>query len=297
MLYFKPVTLDDRPVIESFLNEIQPRICLHSFQGLYIWRHQICLQYAVYKEFIVFKTCFEYQYNYLFPIGKGDYHEILEEIKNDAEVLHFSYAVYQILEDQLPVVEEFAKVNDMVIKPVRDYFEYWYETRKIAHLHGKKLQPKRNHINYFIKNFIWNYELITPQNVSQCIDFVKNWEYLKNEPENTFLQEDDLLFIGSLSSMDTLNLEGGMLKIENEIIALGLGCRLSSDVFMILFEKARGDVKGAYPMIFQQFVKHHCLNYKYVSRLEDVGDEGLRKAKLSYYPDILQPVYKMTPNI
>ena len=297
MLTFKPVTLEDRPVIELFLNKIQPRFCLHTFQGLYIWRHQICLQYAVYKEFIVFKTCFEYRYNYLFPIGKGDYNEVLNEIKNDAETLNFSYAVYQILEEQLPIIEQFAKVNKMFIKPVRDYFEYWYDTQKMIHLPGKKLQPKRNHINYFIKNFIWKYEPITSKNVSQCIDFVKNWESLKNEPDNAFLHEDDLLFIDSLSSMDILNLEGGMLKIENEIMALGLGCRLNSEVFMILFEKARGDIKGAYPMIFQQFVKHHCFNYKYVSRLEDVGDEGLRKAKLSYHPDILQPVYKMTPQV
>ena len=59
------------------------------------------------------------------------------------------------------------------------------------------------------------------------------------------------------------------------------------------FEKAYPDLQGAYPMINQQFVLHECEGYAYVNREEDTGDPGLRKAKLSYYPDILLPKYEL----
>ena len=53
-------------------------------------------------------------------------------------------------------------------------------------------------------------------------------------------------------------------------------------------EKAFADVQGAYPMINQQFVEHECMDYTYVNREDDAGEEGLRKAKLSYRPAFLE---------
>ncbi len=52
-------------------------------------------------------------------------------------------------------------------------------------------------------------------------------------------------------------------------------------------EKAFADVQGAYPMINQQFAEHEASGYKYINREEDTGEEGLRKAKLSYDPVFL----------
>ena len=77
---------------------------------------------------------------------------------------------------------------------------------------------------------------------------------------------------------------GGIIKIEERIVALTLGERLSNDTFDIHFEKAFADVDGAYPMINQQFIIHELSDYTYVNREEDMGVEGLRRAKESYRP-------------
>lgn len=84
-----------------------------------------------------------------------------------------------------------------------------------------------------------------------------------------------------------LGLVGGVLRKYGDVVAFELGEPLCDDTFVVHFEKAYADVQGAYPMINKQFVQHECQDYKYVNREEDDGEEGLRKAKLSYHPDIL----------
>ena len=81
-----------------------------------------------------------------------------------------------------------------------------------------------------------------------------------------------------------MELAGGILKVDGEIIAFTLGEPVCSDTFVVHIEKAFAEIQGAYPMINQQFVEHECQEYTYVNREEDTGAEGLRKAKLSYRP-------------
>ena len=76
--------------------------------------------------------------------------------------------------------------------------------------------------------------------------------------------------------------------MNGEVVAFTIGESLCEDTFVVHIEKAFANIQGAYPMINQQFVEHECMNYKYVNREEDTGAEGLRKAKLSYYPAFLE---------
>ena len=79
--------------------------------------------------------------------------------------------------------------------------------------------------------------------------------------------------------------------MDGKVIAFTIGEPLNSDTFIVHIEKAFADIPGAYPMINQQFVQHAMADFSYVNREDDVGDEGLRKAKLSYFPERLLPDY------
>ena len=94
--------------------------------------------------------------------------------------------------------------------------------------------------------------------------------------------------LNALRLFEELELTGGILRIDGEIVAFTIGEALSTDTFVVHIEKAFADIQGAYPMINQQFVEHECMNYQYINREEDTGAEGLRKAKLSYRPAFLQ---------
>ena len=90
--------------------------------------------------------------------------------------------------------------------------------------------------------------------------------------------------LNSLRLFKELELTGGILRVDGQIVAFTIGEPICSDTFVVHIEKAFPDVQGAYTMINQQFVEHECMDYKYVNREEDTGDEGLRKAKRSYRP-------------
>ena len=47
-------------------------------------------------------------------------------------------------------------------------------------------------------------------------------------------------------------------------------------------------------MINQLFVSEFLLDVRYVNRQEDAGIDGLRKAKLSYQPDLMVKKYRIT---
>ena len=81
-----------------------------------------------------------------------------------------------------------------------------------------------------------------------------------------------------------LDLQGGLLRVGDRPVAYTIGSRLTEDSYMVHFEKAFADVQGAYPMINQQFIQHISTQYQWINRQDDMGEEGLRKAKLSYYP-------------
>ena len=87
-----------------------------------------------------------------------------------------------------------------------------------------------------------------------------------------------------------LGLEGGLIRVYGEVVAFTMGDMLCADTFDVHFEKAYGELQGAYAMINREFARQVRARHpeiKYLNREDDMGVEGLRKAKQSYYPDLM----------
>ena len=162
---------------------------------------------------------------------------------------------------------------------------------KLTSLAGKKLHGKRNHIARFKDDEDWSYEPMTAENKQECYDMNLKWCDRRACKWNEDMSDEQCALNQAMKYFDELHLEGGILRKAGEIVAFTIGERLNSDTYVVHFEKAFPEIQGAYPMINQQFVMHNCQEYSYVNREDDAGDEGLRKAKLSYYPDILLKNY------
>ena len=117
------------------------------------------------------------------------------------------------------------------------------------------------------------------------------WCALNGCSHNESMQMEACAVRIALRDFVALGLKGGILRSGGRIVAYTIGERLNSDTFIVHVEKAFSDVTGAYPMINQCFLAHEASGLRYVNREDDAGDEGLRKAKLSYNPVLMLEKY------
>ena len=172
----------------------------------------------------------------------------------------------------------------------RDHYDYIYSREKLCTLAGKKLHAKRNYINRF-KTGNWSYEPITQANLPDCRVMQQEWCKTNNCCTDADKRDECCAVQQAFRHFDELGFTGGCLRQDGQVVAYTIGEPLNSNTFIVHIEKAFADIPGAYPMINQQFVEHAMKDFEYVNREDDVGDEGLRKAKLSYYPERLLEDY------
>ncbi len=283
MIQFKDVTLEDKEVIQSFTLKSDRRNCDLSFSNICSWRFLYHTQFAVVEGFLVLKFRTEGKLAYMTPIGEGDYRKVVEKLVEDAAreqepfcMLGVCSHIYREMEELMP--EKFVFTID------RDYADYIYLRSDLATLTGKKFQSKRNHINKFRKLYNYEYQPITPDLIPECLRLEDEWCRANNcqEAEGLCHERQALLF--ALNHFEKLGLTGGVLRVEGKIAAFTFGMPINQETFGIHVEKADISINGAYAMINYEFANHIPEQYIYLNREEDLGIEGLRKAKLSYNP-------------
>ena len=117
-----------------------------------------------------------------------------------------------------------------------------------------------------------------------CIALYDQWMTEKDEETTESLQNEKLSVELALHNMETLGLTGGTIYIDGKLCAFTVGERLHPHMQLIHIEKADTNYEGIFPMINQQYVLHECEDVELINREEDMGIEGMRKAKRSYNP-------------
>lgn len=286
-IQFKRPELEDREFIHSYFTKYPSRSCEKTFANAYLWSRHYKVVYAIIENTLVFKS--ENQgLAFTYPIGEaGDVKRAIDFLKTYFEEKGAPFQLYHVTESQFEQLEEWYP-GRFEIQYNRDVADYVYESEKLATLSGKKLHGKRNHINKFKATFEdWKYETLSSENVEECFQMALKWREQNGCEEDEEKNAEMCVTLNSLRLQKELELTGGLLRVNGEVIAFTIGEPISEDTFVVHIEKAFAEIQGAYPMINQQFVEHECMNYKYINREEDTGAEGLRKAKLSYRPAFL----------
>ena len=291
-LAWKTIGMEDKPILEKYYAYEQSKCCEFSFCNNYLWAPFYAMRYAIIEDMPVF-------------LGQGRQPSVGVPLAKDGASERNLGKVVSILEESfvsiqapfqmhLVTEEKFAQLEAQfpgkyVIEYNRDQADYIYEVERMISLSGKKLHGKRNHINKFKENNPnWRYEPLSQENVSACVKMAEEWREKNLCDEKGEKHTEFCVTLRALDEYEQLGLKGGVLRIEDRVVAFTLGEELNRETFVVHIEKAMADIQGAYPMINQQFLVHEASQYKYVNREEDMGEEGLRKAKLSYYPVFLQ---------
>ena len=285
MIDFHRLQLSQKDSYEQILFSCPPRGCEYSFANLFLWGQQ---QAAFVHGCVAFFSHFYGRSVYPYPIGSGDKHAVLEEILKDAQERGIPCRITNVLPEDREELEEWFP-GQFVFRSDRDGFDYVYAIDDLADLRGRKYQKKRNHFNRFQAEHP-NYEIlpISPDNMAQAQQMVREWYQVRTQedPHGDYMLES-IAMKRAFQHYRKLGMEGIALLDGGDMLAVTMGSRLSADTFDIHFEKAREDVDGAYAAINCEFARYLRLKYpdiQYLDREDDVGVEGLRKAKLSYNP-------------
>lgn len=291
MIYpeFRRPMLTDKELITEYLLKAPERNCDRTFANIYLWAKHYHVDFAKFENVILFHDKTQ-KYKFAFPAG--DYKDVktsLEHLMQMAEEEGENFSLYGITHEQFDMLEEWFP-GKFQIEFNRDLSDYVYETEKLRGLVGKSYHGKRNYINRFKINFAdnWKYEKMTEDNIEDCFQMALKWRNLNNCDEDENKNAEMCVAMNSLRLFKELELEGCLIRANNEVVAFAMGEQVTEDTFIVHIEKAFADVEGAYAIVNQQFVENNMIGrFKYVNREEDVGQEGLRSAKLSYKPVFL----------
>lgn len=290
-LVFHKTTIDDVEELSNVLKQNQYQGCEWSIPNLVLWAEYYHMEYATVNHALIIKHSKEDgKIRLTFPVG-------LATEEAEREILELEIRYFRLI-GQEPRLEQIDPAmweklerwypGRFRIEWMRDNADYIYERERLVSLAGKKLHGKRNHIKRFQdQNPGWSYESLRDDNIEACIDMAREWCRRNCCIEDDEKEEEFHLVIKALKNYKALHMKGGLLRNETGVVAFTLGSPINPDTFDVCFEKAFSEIQGAYPMINRQFAEHELQEYRYVNREEDLGVPGLRKAKLSYYPDIL----------
>ncbi len=283
MFDFHRPAVSELAAIKNVLLEAKPFSCDYSPSYLIGW----CTHYDTEIAYIDGCLVDREKDIELFGFPKGEnWLSALKALKNT-----YTSASFCGLTETEKTLLESAFPGEYEFQPSRESNDYIYNISELATLTGKKYHSKRNHISYFKKNYDWSYEEITPQNLHECIAMNEAW-YLKNiDKDLEGIDTERNLLDFSFKNYESFGFTGGLLRVDGKVVAFTFGEPLNDDLFDTHFEKAYAEIRGAYPMINFLFAQKLSRKYKYVNREDDAGSEGLRKAKLSYHPEIILKKY------
>lgn len=292
MIPFHRITLGDKAEYEAHLAVSGQRGCEYAFANQFLWGRQ---EIAFCQGCVVFFSHFMGRTLYPYPIGKGDKRAAILAMLEDAFQRGIPCRISGMTESDRQELESLFP-GQFQIWPQRSSFDYVYDINALADLKGKKLQKKRNHVNRFRKERPdCRVEPLTACNLPRVRHMVNDWyvSRRKSDPEGDYMLES-LAMARAFQNFEMLGMEGLVLLQGDEVLAVTLGSRLSETAFDIHFEKAREEADGAYPTIaceFARFLREKYPEVRCLNREDDMGLEGLRKAKLSWYPDHMVEKY------
>lgn len=284
LLDFRPISIEEKKKYESYLWESVPRGCEYSFANLWMWGEQKITFFAGHA---VLFSRFGDRFIYPYPIGTGDKRAVLDAILEDAAARGIDWRFSGLLPHEKEELDSLypGRFTFVFNENSQDYV---YAIDDLADLAGRKYHSKRNHCKRFeTAHPSYVIEPIGEENLPKIKEMAEKWYREKEETSDSDFGMEMVAIERALSHYRALELEGLALTVDGEVLAMTIGNHMTEDTFDVNFEKARADVEGAYAMInrsFARYIREKYPQVRFLNREEDMGIEGLRRAKLSYYP-------------
>lgn len=248
-----------------------------------MWRKAYSLEWAKEQDFLCIKAVWDNETFVFPPLGVG--YNGIEQVLDTLEDYFHQIGAPFLMKGATPDLVEYLqrlKPDYYNYREDRDNFDYLYRSEDLINLPGRKLNSKKNHMNYFKLHFNYRYEPISPDLIPACLESALAWG--QKHTDDPVLHYEQMAINDALQNFSYLQLTGGAIIVYDKVEAFTLGEQLNSDTAVVHIEKGNADIRGIYQMINQQFCERQWSHLEYINREEDMGIAGLRQAKLSYRP-------------
>ncbi|GAA0093421.1 phosphatidylglycerol lysyltransferase domain-containing protein [Paraclostridium bifermentans] len=283
---FKDIEIDCKNILDKYFDLVDYEACEYCFTTLYMWKDLYNTKYYVEDDFAIVAGEYENKGFIILPLAKKEnmnkaFDFIIKNFEKQHKQIHLKAINKEVVEYLQSVYgDRFEYIEE------RNNFDYIYDGESLRTLAGRKNQKKRNHLNSFVKEYGERvvYKKLEEAEFDECINLLKAWSEDKEESIelDSEFKAIKRIFKNYEKLKDTLKISG--IYIDSKLEAFSIGEMLNDNMAVIHVEKANADIRGLYPYINQQFLLNEFSDVEFVNREEDLGIEGLRKAKLSYHP-------------
>lgn len=293
MIPFRPVTPADRARFEHYTHASKRQNCDLAFANIYCWKGLYRSELAEVEGDMVIRFRIDggEQIGYMFPLGEGDLPRVIEALRSDAANFGQPLRLMGLEWEDCCVLKQHYG-GAFAVDRRRSMSDYIYRREDLCRLSGKHFQPKRNHLNRFRTHYPnHRFEPLTPERFTECLRLEQTWCQNNDRCREAAIVAEREAMQCAFDHFEELGLRGGCLYVEDRLVAFTYGSTVNHNTFVIHVEKADTHIEGAFAMINHAFAQSLDEQIEWINREEDLGIEGLRKAKLSYNPTHLVDKY------
>lgn len=299
MLYFNEIKIETISLLSPYLSEYGNNSCQHSALLMLGLKDKYGDEYAISNNTLFIHRSKldtdEFRF-YLKPFTDSDkmsdsFAEILKDASDNGRK-----AAFETLDQKASDCLSNLYPDRFELTGNRDYSEYIYKFETLSILSGRSLAPKRNRVRAFYSTYADHIKIenINASNLNDIRSFQKEWiEDRRTLGKDEMLERENEAIGFYLNHYKILNMRGIVVYVKGTVVGYAAGVPLSDECIDEVIEKGRKDITGIYQLLCNEFALICCKDFKYINREEDIGIEGLRRAKMSYCPDILMDKYSV----
>ena len=289
-LSFEPITLDRQNDYLEVLSRCPQITSDYSFLNLWAWAEEYELRWAWDGDLIWIRQNLPEQFLWA-PVGLWDAVDWQSRLKVNAN----AQSVFTRVPEMLTNLWRQRFPQTIRVEEERGSWDYYYRVPDLIELKGNRYHKKRNLLNQFNRKYEFSYLPFGADMVKQAMAMQTDWCTWRDCESSDILSSENRAIFRILKEWQQLaGLFGGALMVSGTMAAYTVAEALTRDMLLIHFEKGDTRYKGIYQAINQKFLENSAAGYTFVNREQDLNDEGLRKAKLSYHPEDFLRKFRVT---
>ncbi len=287
---YTPISLAEIEQYRTLWNNCATRASDYTFANLWGWAPHYGLQWRFTGPLCWIQQTAKGETKHWAPIG--DWAAV--ENWNDFEEIASGNTFIRVPERLALLWQE--KLGDRItLEEARGQWDYLYSAEELATLSGNRFHKKKNLLKQFQKMYEYTYNSLSENCVETVLNMQNEWcRWRDCEGSETLLAENDAVARVLTHWQSIPGLCGGIIRVDGTPVAYTLAEPCGPDTMVIHFEKGAPNVKGVYQAINYLFAQDQGKGFTLINREQDLDEEGLRQAKLSYNPVDFVKKYTVT---